>query len=247
MPINEYTAKYEQQLITQKACFEKHLNAGVIFISDYGVFIDDEVIIEAGATILPGSILKGSTKILTGSVIGPNSLLENVTVGKDVTFNSSQAYNCVIKAGEGIGPFCHIRPGSVIGARVHLGDFVEIKNSNIGEATSISHLTYVGDSDVGKGCNFGCGISVANYDGGNKNRCTVGDFAFIGCNTSLVSPVNIGSGAYIGAGSTIVNDVPTGALGISRAQQNIKPEWASEKLKPYIEKQKAKIKTDANT
>ncbi len=238
---------YEQKTAAFKACFEKHLKAGVNFMSDYGVFIDDEVIIEAGATILPGTILKGTTKIGKNSVIGPNSLLQNTIVGDDATINASQLYDSTVKDEASIGPFCHIRPGSVIGERVHLGDFVEVKNSTIGEATSVSHLSYVGDCDVGKGCNFGCGVSVANYDGGGKNRTTVEDFAFVGCNTNLVSPVRVGSGAYIGAGSTIVKDVPGGALGISRAPQNIKEDWAKGKLKPYIEKQKAKIKTTSDT
>ncbi len=234
---------FEQIDAAFKACFAKHLNAGVNFISDFGVFIDDEVIIEAGATILPGTILRGTTKIGKNSTIGPNSLLQNTIVCENAVINASQLYDSTVEDGASIGPFCHVRPGSIIGKRVHLGDFVEVKNSTIGEATSVSHLSYVGDCDVGKGCNFGCGVSVANYDGGGKNRTTVEDFAFIGCNTNLVSPVNVGSGAYIGAGSTIVKDVPGGALGISRAPQNIKPDWAKEKLKPYIEKQKAKIKT----
>ncbi len=241
MSLTENEKLFEQTTSAYKTCFNKHLKAGVVFLSDYGVFIDDDVEIEAGAIIMPGTILKGSTKIGKNSKIGPNSVLENAIVGEDVVFNASQGYNCTIKNGASIGPFCHIRPDSVIGERAHLGDFVEIKNSNIGEATSVSHLTYVGDSDVGKGCNFGCGVSVANYSGESKGRCVVGDYAFIGCNTNLVSPINVGSGAYIGAGSTIVKDVPSGALGISRAEQQIKPKWAERKLQKYKEKQQAKI------
>ncbi len=228
-------------------CIEKHVENGVLFLSDSGILIDDEVAIEAGATIMPGTILKGNTKIGKGSVIGPNSLLQNATVGEDVIFNASQGRDCTIKSGANIGPFTHIRPDSVIGENVHLGDFVEVKNSTIGEGTSVSHLTYVGDSDVGKGCNFGCGVAVANYDGEKKSRCSVGDYAFIGCSTSLVAPVNIGSGAYVAAGSTITGDVPPNALAVARAKQAVKENWAQNKLKPYIEKQKNKQKPITTT
>ncbi len=242
MKSEHYLNEYKKTCEKFNACFEKHVRGGVVFLSDYGVFIDDEVEIEQGATILPGTILKGKTKIGANSVIGPNSVLSNASVEQNVIFNASQGYNCIIKDGANIGPFCHIRPDSVIGKNVHLGDFVEIKNSTIGEATSVSHLTYVGDSDVGKGCNFGCGVAVANYDGGGKNRCIVEDFAFIGCNTSLISPVKVGSGAYTAAGSVITKDVPQGALSIARPKQEIKSDWAKNKLGKYIEKQKGKMK-----
>ncbi len=241
MTSEQYLDEYKNTCAKFSNCIEKHVKAGVIFMSDYGVFIDDEVEIEPAATIMPGTILKGNTKIGSNSVIGPNSLLCNATVGKNVIFNASQGNDCTIKSGVNIGPFCHIRPNSIIEENVHLGNFVEVKNSTIGKATSVSHLTYVGDSDVGKGCNFGCGIAVANYNGGEKNRCVVEDFAFVGCNTSLISPVKIGEGAYVGAGSVITKDVPKGALAISRPKQEIKSDWAKSKLKPYIEKQKGKI------
>ena len=166
--------------------------------------------------------------------------LENVTVGEGVRFNASQGYDSAIGDGASIGPFVHIRPGSRIGPKVHIGDFVEVKNSTVGEGTSVSHLTYVGDSDVGKYCNFGCGVVTVNYDGAAKHRNTIGDYAFIGCNTNLVAPVSVGDGAYTAAGSTITDDVPAGALGIARARQVNKPQWAKGKLEKFIAKQQAK-------
>ena len=111
-----------------------------------------------------------------------------------------------------MGPFAYIRPNCTIGDHVKVGDFVELKNSVIGDGTKISHLTYVGDSDVGERVNFGCGTVTTNYDGFKKYRCTIGDGAFIGCNTNLVAPVKVGEGAYIAAGSTITDDVPADAL-----------------------------------
>ena len=237
---NEAVKAYEARRKAFCATFERHLAAGVVFYSQDGILIDESVEIAPGAQILPGTILRGGTKIGANSVIGPGSVLENVAVGENVRFNASQGYDSVIDAGANIGPFVHIRPNSHIGEGVHIGDFVEIKNSTVGAGTSVSHLTYVGDSDVGKYCNFGCGVVTVNYDGASKNRNTIGDYAFIGCNTNLVAPVKVGEGAYTAAGSTITEDVPAGALGIARARQVNKPEWARPKLQKFIEKQKAK-------
>ncbi len=232
--------EYRQRRAAYEATFWRHVEAGVHFDAPDGILIDDTVEIAPGATILPGTILRGNTKIGAGCVIGPNSLLENVTVGENVRFNASQGYNSVIERGASIGPFAHLRPDSHVCENVHIGDFVEVKNSTVGSGTSVSHLTYVGDSDVGKGCNFGCGVVTVNYDGAAKNRCRIGDYAFIGCNTNLVAPVSVGDGAYTAAGSTITGDVPGGALGIARARQVNKDGWAQSKLQPYLEKQKAK-------
>lgn len=238
---DEYTRAYTEMRAAQEKCLVGHLRAGVLFLSFDGIWIDESVEIAPGATILPGTILRGKTTIGTGSVIGPNSMLENARIGENVRFNASQGTDCEVRDGAAIGPFSHLRPDSVICEGAHLGDFVEIKNSVIGAGTSVSHLTYVGDSDVGEGCNFGCGVAVANYDGAGKNRCTVGDYAFIGCNTNLVAPVNVGEGAYTAAGSTITQDVPADALGVARAKQVNKDGWAKPRLAGYKEKQKKKL------
>lgn len=235
---NSAIEAFRQYREKNQAALERHCSAGVVFYSFDGILIDDSVIIAADAVIMPGTILRGSTVIGARSIIGPNSLLENVRVGEDVKFNASQGYNSVIDDGAAIGPFVHIRPDSHICERVHVGDFVEIKNSTIGAGTSVSHLTYVGDSDVGKSCNFGCGCVTVNYDGAEKHRNTIGDYAFIGCNTNLVAPVSIGDGAYTAAGSTITEDVPPHSLGIARARQVTKEGWAQNKLESYVEKQK---------
>lgn len=226
-------AKYAQT-------FETHLANGVNFISR-DVYIEPGVVIAPGATILPGTILRGNTVIGAGCVVGPNSLLENTTLGEGSTFNASQAYDSQLGAGSKIGPYTHIRPGTVTGYGVHLGAYVETKNSTMGDGTTVSHLTYIGDSDVGKGCNFGCGTVTSNYDGQGKYRCTIGDYAFIGCNTNLIAPVTVGDGAYTAAGSTITDEVPAGALGIARTRQSNKEGWAEPRLAAYTEKQKKKM------
>lgn len=215
-------------------------DAGVRFVCTDGIVIENSVQIAPGALILPGTILRGNTTIGAGSVIGPNSLLENVQVGERATFNASQGYNSVVEDDVQVGPFSQLRPDSHICAKAHIGDFVEIKNSTIGSGTCVAHLTYVGDSDVGAQVNFGCGVAVANYDGEKKNRCTIGDYAFIGCNTNLVAPVQVGEGAYTAAGSTITADVPGAALGIARAKQVNIEGWAKQKLAAYIEKKNSR-------
>lgn len=180
--------------------------------------------------ILPGTILRGSVKIGRNCRIGPNTLIENSVIGDDVTLNTVQCYNSTVKKGANIGPFVHIRPNSVIGENVHLGNFVEVKNSTIDYGTKVSHLTYVGDSDVGKRVNFGCGTVTVNYNGKHKFRTKIMDNAFIGCNTNLIAPVTVGEGAYTAAGSTITEDVPDAALGIARARQVNKIGWKLEKV-----------------
>ena len=213
-----------------------HIANGVVFYTSHGIVIDPEVKIGKGTVIMPGTILQGATTIGENCTIGPNSLLRNCTVGDEVVFNSSQGTDAVIKNGASIGPFSQLRPNTVIGEKVKIGDFVEVKNSNVGEGTAIAHLTYIGDSDVGKHVNFGCGVVTVNYDGQNKNRTTIGDFAFIGCNTNLIAPVKVGDGGYTAAGSTITEDVPPAALAIARARQVNKADWAKEKLSGYIKK-----------
>ena len=193
---------------------ESLIAAGVQIPCFDGVMIDETVKIGTGTQILPGTILRGETTLGENCVIGPNSFIENSTVGDNAKLNSTQCYNSVVKGGVNIGPFVHIRPNSVVGENVHLGNFVEVKNSNIDTGTKVSHLTYVGDSDVGKRVNFGCGTVTVNYTGKAKFRTTIKDDAFIGCNTNLVAPVTVGEGAYTAAGSTITEDVPDVSLGI---------------------------------
>ncbi|MDF2632748.1 MAG: UDP-N-acetylglucosamine pyrophosphorylase/glucosamine-phosphate N-acetyltransferase [Caproiciproducens sp.] len=215
----------------KKMVIQKHLENGVEFASTDGVLISPDVEIGSETVILPSTILKGNTHIGQRCVIGPGSVVEDTIVGDDVVLNATQAYQSSIHSDVKIGPFVHIRPNSEIKSKVKIGDFVEIKNSVIGEGTAVSHLTYVGDSDVGENVNFGCGTVTVNYDGVNKFRTQIGDGAFIGCNTNLVAPVKIGNDAYTAAGSTITKDVPDGALGIERGKQEIKEGFAHKKLK----------------
>lgn len=227
---NDRKTLYRLNTIARETIIERHIENGVEFVCTDGVIIDPDVEIDCGATILPGTILKGKTKIEAHAVIGPNSLIEDSTIGQYSVINATQVYQSAVHDQVKIGPFCHIRPNSVIHTKVKIGDFVEVKNSVVGAGTAISHLTYVGDSDVGKNVNFGCGCVTVNYDGINKFRTTIEDGAFIGCNTNLVAPVTVGENAYTAAGSTITKDVPGGALGIGRAKQVNREGFADKKL-----------------
>lgn len=222
--------------IARLAIIEKHMENGVEFLCTDGVSIGRNVVIGAGTKILQGTIIKGDTAIGEDCVIGPNCLIENCAVGNGTRLNYVQAYNSVIEENVKMGPFVHIRPDSHIKSGVKIGDFVEVKNSNIGEKTSIAHLTYVGDSDVGSYVNFGCGVVTVNYNGITKYRTTIEDNAFIGCNTNLIAPVTVGKGAYTAAGTTVTKDVPDGALAIERAEFKIKENFGDKLLKNRIKK-----------
>ena len=188
--------------------------------------VEPTVSVGAGTELLPGTILRGQTVVGENCRIGPNALLEDAVIADGASVNASQVYKSSVGEGTTVGPFAYIRPGCAVGAHVRVGDFVELKNSVIGDGTKISHLTYVGDSDVGERINFGCGTVTVNYDRAAKYRTVIEDDAFIGCNANLIAPVTVGKGAYIAAGSTITDNVPPQALGIARARQNIKKDWA---------------------
>ena len=198
------------------------LNSGVIMLDPSAVYAEDTVTVGAGTLLLPGTILRGNTSVGRNCTLGPDTMLTDCTVGDDVTVNSSQCEKSRIGDGCEIGPFAHIRPSCTVGEKSKLGAFVQVKNSALGAGTKMAHLTYVGDSDVGAGCNFGCGTVTCNYDGFTKSRTRIGDRVFIGCNTNFVPPVSVGDGAYIAAASTVTEDVPADALTIGRVRQENK-------------------------
>jgi len=207
----------------------KHMTNGVTLVDPKSTYIGSSVIIGKDTIIEPGCIIEGNTIIGERCTIGYHSKIKNTTIKDDVAIDISVITDSFIDEATHVGPFAYIRPNSHIGKHIKVGDFVEIKNATIGDGTKISHLTYVGDADVGKNVNFGCGTVVVNYDGEHKYRTTIEDNAFIGCNTNLVSPVVIQEGAYTAAGSTITKTVPKNSLGIARARQENKVEWVTKK------------------
>lgn len=211
--------------IMKKRINSKLMIEGVTIVDSNNTYIGKDVEIEADTVILPGTYIEGKTKIGTDCIIGPNSRITSSLIKDGVTVQASVLLNAEVDNYTTIGPFAYLRPNSKIGEHVRIGDFVEIKNSTIDDGTKVSHLTYVGDSDVGKNVNFGCGTVTVNYDGKNKFRTKIGDNVFIGCNTNLVAPVVIEDNAYTAAGSTITQDVPDGALSIARSKQVNKEGW----------------------
>ena len=203
----------------------KHLDNGVTLIDPSNTYIGVDVVIGKDTIIYPNNVIEGNTVIGEGGILYPNSRINNSTISENVEIQSSVVLESTIGRNTTVGPFAYIRPESVIGNNVRVGDFVEIKKSTIGDNTKVSHLTYVGDAEVGEGCNFGCGTVTVNYDGKNKNKTIIGNNSFIGCNTNLISPVTVEDNTYIAAGSTITDDVKSGELAVARAKQRNIPGW----------------------
>ncbi len=225
MKYEEYQAKEAERI----AVCIRHLEAGVDFVDIHTAYIGEDVVIGEGTLIGPCVTLEGKTVIGENCRILQNSRITDSVIGDGVEIQSSVVTDSRIGSRTKVGPFAYLRPGSAIGEDCKVGDFVEVKNSSFGDGSKASHLTYIGDSDVGRDVNIGCGVVFVNYDGTSKHRSTVGDGAFIGCNTNLVSPVKVEDGAYIAAGSTVTEDVPEDALCIARARQRNIRGWAAEK------------------
>ena len=226
---SEAMKKYKAQEVKRVEINVGHLENGVEFVDLYTAYIEEEVEIGRGTVIGPCVTLKGNTVIGENCIIGQNSRVENCRIADGAEIQSSVLLDSSVGEETKVGPFAYVRPGSRVGAHCKVGDFVEIKNSAFGDGSKASHLTYIGDSDVGSGVNLGCGVVFVNYDGTNKYRSTVEDGAFIGCNSNLVSPVTVGAGAYIGAGSTVTEDVEADALYVARARGVTKEGWVSRK------------------
>lgn len=203
----------------------KLMEDGVTIMDPDSTFVDMDVTVGKDTIIYPGTWLEGTTVVGENCELGPNSRFTNTEIGRDVTAFFSYAHDCCIGDGVTMGPYVHLRPGTEISAHVKIGNFVEVKNSKIGEASKLPHLSYIGDTDMGSGVNMGCGTITVNYDGSKKYRTTIGNDAFIGCNSNMVAPVSVGDGAYVGAGSTITKDVPPAALAIARERQKNIEGW----------------------
>ena len=212
--------------VMRQRILDKLMDSGVTIMDPASTFIEGSVKIGRDTIIYPYTWLEGSTEIGEDCEIGPNARFTNVKVGNDNHLQFIYAHDCEVKNHVTAGPYVHLRPDTVISDHVKIGNYVEVKNSNVGEGTKLPHLTYIGDSDIGSGVNMGCGCITVNYDGKKKHRTIIGDNSFVGCNTNLVAPVTVQANTYIGAGSTITKEVPENALGIARAKQKNIEGWA---------------------
>ena len=224
--------QYANQLREKRRIInEKHMKNGVTIIDPEATYIDESVEIGEGTVIYPGNILEGCTKIGKNCALGQNNRIVDSIIDDEADVMSSVIMESKVGTGTHVGPFAYLRPNSIVGKNARIGDFVELKNSNIGDNTKVSHLTYVGDSDVGSEVNFGCGTVTVNYDGINKHRTTIGNKVFIGCNTNLIAPVKLGKAVYTAAGTTVTRDVPDYALAIDRGVMKVNEGYTLRKLK----------------
>ena len=212
---------------SRDAAAARLMAAGVTVYKPETCVIDAEVEVAPDTVIEPFVQLLGKTRIGANCHIRSYTVIENCTLGNNVLVRQS----CVLTestVGDGakIGPFAHLRPESEICEDAHVGNFVETKKSKLGKGAKASHLTYLGDTEVGEGSNIGAGVITCNYDGANKHRTKIGKQAFVGSDSTLVAPVSVGDGAFIGAGSCITKDVPAGALAVGRSHQVTKEGWA---------------------
>lgn len=223
--VNSRIQLAEATKIMQARICKSLMISGVTIINPEQVMIGKNVEIGMDSIIYPGAVLEGKSIIGKNCIIGLNTRIESSIIDDSTEIESSTIVKSKVGKNCHVGPYAYLRPQSSIGDNVKIGDFVEIKNATIGAGTKVSHLTYIGDADVGEKVNFGCGTVVVNYDGVHKHRTTIKDRAFIGCNTNLISPVVVEENAYTAAGSTINKDVPAYALAIARAPQVNKENW----------------------
>lgn len=215
--------------ILQGRVKEKWMTAGVTLIDPHSITIDDTVELQADVIIEPQTHLRGHTFINTGSRIGPGCLIENSHLGENVRVQYSVITDSVVQTGSKIGPYAHLRGHAEVGSHCRVGNFVELKNTQLGDRTNAAHLSYLGDTTTGQQVNIGAGTITANYDGVNKHHTTIGDRTKTGSNSVLVAPVTLGDDVYVAAGSTVTEDVPDNSLVIARSRQVVKPDWQMKK------------------
>lgn len=223
--INSRMQLAEAEKILRRRKLANLMDNGVTIMDIDSTFIDEEVCIGPDTVIYPFTWIEGATTIGKGCEIGPSSRIQNSSIGDNAILHFIYAHDCKIGNHVTVGPYVHLRPNTVLSDGVKIGNFVEVKNSQIGKGSKIPHLSYIGDTDMGEKVNIGSGTITVNYDGKNKHRTTLEDGVFIGCNTNLVAPVTVGKGAYVAAGSTITKNVPSEALGVARARQSNIDGW----------------------
>ncbi|ENQ3108309.1 UDP-N-acetylglucosamine pyrophosphorylase /glucosamine-1-phosphate N-acetyltransferase [Bacillus sp. 491mf] len=228
--VNDRVALSQAEDIMKKRINHQHMVNGVTIIDPNNTYISVDAKIGNDTVIYPGTIIEGYTVIGSNCEVGPHTVIRDSEVGDNTTIRQSTVHDSKIGIDVAIGPFAHIRPQSVIGNEVRVGNFVEIKKTVFGNRSKASHLSYIGDAEVGEDVNLGCGSITVNYDGKNKFKTVIGDGVFIGCNSNLVAPVTVEDGAYVAAGSTITEDVPAKALSIARARQTNKEDYVDQLL-----------------
>ncbi|MBC1484192.1 bifunctional UDP-N-acetylglucosamine diphosphorylase/glucosamine-1-phosphate N-acetyltransferase GlmU [Listeria sp. FSL L7-1485] len=224
--VNDRIALAEASKLMQRRINENHMRNGVTLVNPESTYIDINVKIGQDTVIEPGVMLRGNTVIGDDCIVTSGSEIANSVIGERAHIRSSAIFESKVGDDVQIGPYAHLRPESDIHNNVKIGNYVETKKAVVGEGTKLPHFIYMGDAEIGKNVNIGCGSIAVNYDGKNKAKTIIGDDVFVGCNSNLVAPVKVGNRAFIAAGSTITKDVPEDALGIARAKQDNKIGYA---------------------
>jgi bifunctional UDP-N-acetylglucosamine pyrophosphorylase/glucosamine-1-phosphate N-acetyltransferase len=220
--VNDRSQLAVAEEILRRRILDAHMREGVTVRDPASTHIEASVEIGRDTVILPGTLLRGGTRIGTDCMIGPNTDLHDTLVGNGVLVEHSVGRGAEVGDGASVGPYSFLRPGTVLEGRTKVGAYCEVKNSRVGEGSKVPHLSYIGDAEIGAGANVGAGTITANYDGVNKNRTTLGDGAFTGVNTTLIAPVEVGEDAYTGAGAVINKDVPAGKLAVGSPARAIR-------------------------
>jgi bifunctional UDP-N-acetylglucosamine pyrophosphorylase/glucosamine-1-phosphate N-acetyltransferase len=212
--VNDRSQLARAEEILRRRILDAHMRDGVTVRDPVSTHIEASVEIGRDTVILPGTFLRGNTKIGSDCVIGPSTDLLDTAVGDGALVEHSVGRGAEVGPGSSVGPYAFLRPGTMLGPDVKVGAYCEVKNTRVGRGSKVPHLSYVGDAEIGEDANLGAGTITANYDGVNKNRTKIGDKAFTGVNTNLIAPVTIGDGAYLGAGSVVNKDIPPGKLAV---------------------------------
>jgi len=227
--INDRVQLAEARRILNDRLLEAAMRSGVTVVDPATTWLDVTVTFEPDAVIHPNTQLHGTTHLAEGAVVGPNSTLTDTAVGPGANVSNTTSLEAEIGPGASVGPYAYLRPGTRLGVKSKVGTFVETKKADIGDGTKVPHLTYVGDATIGEQSNIGAASVFVNYDGVNKHHTTIGSHCRTGADNMFVAPVTVGDGAYTAAGSVIYQDVPAGALGVTRPQQRNVEGWVSRK------------------
>lgn len=229
MGVNSREDLAHAQALSQKEILSRWMKEGVSILNPAVTYVDEAARIGQDTVILPGTMIVGKTVIGAGCTIGPNAYIEDSKIGDKASVRASFIYSATIEEDVKIGPFAHIRQGTMVKKGARVGNFSEVKKSVIGKGAKVSHLSYIGDAEVGEDVNIGAGVITCNFDGVKKHKTVIGKKSFVGSNVNLVAPVKVGQGSVIGAGSTITEDVPPHSLALARPRQIVKKNWVKTK------------------
>jgi bifunctional UDP-N-acetylglucosamine pyrophosphorylase/glucosamine-1-phosphate N-acetyltransferase len=242
--VNDRAQLAEAAMVLKRRVNRRHMLNGVTILDPEATYIGIDVDIAPDAVIYPGTQLEGVTKIETGAKIGPHTRIVDSEIKAGATVQNSVVLNSVVGENAKVGPFSYLRANAQLESDVKVGAFVEVKNSQVGVKSSLAHLSYIGDATIGAKVNVGAGVITANYDGYLKHRTVIGESAFIGSNTTLIAPADVGADAFVAAGSTVSKPVAAGAFAMTRPELTIKDDWVA-RYRARKQAEKERLRSDS--